>query len=108
MGLADLVRSLVFSAALAFPSISCVTNNYYGEDGGSSGRRACGNSPLTGKYLWNVGNCESGAERPANTECKLYLTSDDEMLQWGYQGFTVTNSDGEYARLLQHFSCDDV
>ncbi|MBI2146643.1 hypothetical protein HYU22_04860 [Candidatus Woesearchaeota archaeon] len=108
MGLTDLVRSLALSAALALPAAHCTTNNYYSGDGGSGGGRACGNSPLTGQYLWNVGNCEMGAERPADRDCNLYLASDDDLLQFSYQGLTLMNDRGDHARLLRNFSCDDV
>ncbi|MEW5897254.1 MAG: hypothetical protein AB1668_06165 [Nanoarchaeota archaeon] len=76
----------------------CVDAN--GSSGSSSGNPQgyCGNSPLYGKYLWFVGNCEDGgwgSAKPFDENCKGNLKpSDDtgETVIWNcnYEGLTLT------------------
>ena len=85
-------------AVLAFGGVSCGGTEEAGETGsvcvsnddckgarecidgvcgsGSDEGDRCGNSPLYGKYLWNVGNCEGGAIDPLGEDCTTIFTGD--------------------------------
>ena|SRR3989338_6523677 len=68
-------------------------NGGSGNTGGSASlpSDACGNSPLNGKYLWNVGNCESGAITPGDPEtCTFqFRAEDDEIFLIHYRGLEL-------------------
>jgi hypothetical protein len=44
-------------------------------EGGSSDDR-CGNSPIYGKYLWEIGGCESAIHMKKNCKVDIYVSDD--------------------------------
>src|SRR3989338_10002044 len=56
-------------------------NGGAGKAGGSAPMPldACGNSPLNGRYFWDIGNCESGSITPGDLQtCTLRYQSDHQ------------------------------
>lgn len=127
MSLTQLVRSLFLSTALATApaayscggdetSKACVSDTEcngddricvdgkceYGggkDDSGSGEDGPCGNSPLNGKYLWDIGSCQGGSISPGDlASCTLEYA----MAAMGVDGPTeMPNLEG--ARVYKYF-----
>ena len=54
----------------------CEDRNGGGEEN-NNGNSTCGNSPLVGKYLWGVDDCQGGTIHPFDTSCHGTLEVDD-------------------------------
>ena len=68
----------------------CVQGYCEGGNGDNDGNGSCGNSPLVGKYLWLVDNCQGGSVRPFDTSCQGTLELvDGKRVDIEYSGTTL-------------------
>ena len=79
--------------ALAMPAQGC-GGEAQGDDTARAG--GCGNSSLTGKYVWNMENCETGMVQPFRPDCTgVFVGNSWRETSFTYQGSTLTIDFGQ-------------
>ena len=73
-----------------------------------SGDDRCGNSPLNGKYLWDVGNCETGAVTGGNPQSCTFEMQGDFNGTVHYEGNKITIGEHGTYELKNRFSEDEL
>ncbi|MEW5896914.1 MAG: hypothetical protein AB1668_04435 [Nanoarchaeota archaeon] len=112
--LENTLRKAFYALGLAGALAAC-GDTYYNYGGNSSGSSSgnpqgyCGNSPLYGKYLWQVGECEAGSVKPFDENCKGYWGGDvsEKNKICSYYGMTVTWADYSMT-LTKNISCSGL